>query len=160
MARRKSVNFVRVITPDVRYQSSDVHKLINLVMWRGKKNAARTIVYEAIDMLVKKAEGDEQKALRMFAKAMENITPTVEVRPRRVGGSVYQIPAEVAPARARSLAYRWLISSASSRNDERMGLRLGYELLEALEGRGAAIKKRQDVHRMAESNRAFSHLSW
>jgi small subunit ribosomal protein S7 len=160
MARRKSVNFIRVIGVDPRYGSETVQKLINVVMWRGKKNAARTIVYDAIDLLVKRASGDADKALKMFSKAIENITPAIEVRPRRVGGSVYQIPMEVGAHRGRSLALRWLISAASQRNDKTMGLRLGNEIMEAAEGRGVAVKKRLDVQKMAESNRAFSHYSW
>lgn len=160
MARRKSVNFVREIAPDCRYGSETVQKLINIVMWRGKKNAARTIVYDALDVLVKKAGGDKDKALKMFQKALEQITPMIEVKPRRVGGSVYQIPAEVAPNRSRALAMRWLISAAKSRSDKTMGIRLAHELLDAYDGRGNAVKKRVDVHKMAEANRAFSHYSW
>ena len=160
MARRKSVNFVRDVGIDSRYGSETVQKLINVVMWRGKKNAARTIVYDALELLIKKAGGDRDKALRMFTKALEQITPAIEVKPRRVGGSVYQIPMEVGAHRGRSLAFRWLISCAATRNDKTMGLRLGYELLEAYDGRGNAIKKKLDVHKMAEANRAFSHYAW
>lgn len=160
MARRKSVSLIRDVGVDARYGSETIQKLINIVMWRGKKNAARTIVYEAIDAIKQKTGGDEEKALQIFKKGLENITPAIEVKPRRVGGSVYQIPTEVDPRRARSLAMRWLISSAATRPDKRMGLRLANELLEASEGRGNAIKKRVDVHKMAEANRAFSHYSW
>ena len=160
MARRKSVNFIRVIAPDVRYQSSDVQKLINVVMWRGKKSVARTIVYDALDLIVKKCSGDKDKALGVFGRALENIMPAIEVKPRRVGGSVYQIPTEVTMHRGRSLAYRWLISSAATRGDKTMGMRLGNELIDAYEGRGNAVKKKLDVHKMAEANRAFSHFSW
>lgn len=160
MARRKSVNFIREIEPDVRYGSQDVQKLINIVMWRGKKNAARTIVYDALDILTKKNSGDQNKALTMFNRALEQITPVIEVRPRRVGGSVYQIPTEVTSHRGRSLAYRWLISAAATRGDKTMGERLAHELIEAYEGRGNAMKKKLDVHKMAEANRAFSHFSW
>ncbi len=159
MPRRKSVNLRRVIEPDVRYGSREVEKLINIVMWRGKKSAARKIVYDALEVLVKKA-GDREKGLDLFYKALDQLMPAVEVRPRRVGGSVYQIPKEVAPNRARALAMRWLISAASERSDKTMGLRLAHELIEASEGRGAAAKKRSDVHRMAEANRAFSHYAW
>jgi len=159
MPRRKSVNIVRAIEPDVRYGSKEVEKLINIVMWRGKKSVARTIVYEALEVLVKKA-GDVNKGLDLFYRALDQLMPTVEVRPRRVGGSVYQIPKEVAPNRARALAMRWLISAAAERSDKTMGLRLAHELLDAAEGRGAAAKKRLDVHRMADANRAFSHYAW
>lgn len=160
MPRRKSVNLIRPIGPDPRYGSESIQKLINVVMWRGKKNVARTIVYDALDVLVKKANGDKNKALDLFSRALENITPTVEVRPRRVGGSVYQIPMEVRSNRARALAFRWLISSAAERSGKTMGMRLASELLDATEGRGAAVKKRSDVHKMAESNRAFAHFAW
>ncbi len=159
MARRRSVNFIRDIGVDPRFGSESVQKLINVVMWRGKKGAARTIVYDAMDALVKKA-GAEDKALELYDKAIEQITPLIEVRPRRVGGSVYQIPKEVPSRRGRALAFRWLIESAASRPDKTMGSRLANELLDALEGRGGAIKKRQDAHKMAEANRAFSHYAW
>lgn len=107
-----------------------------------------------------KKAGDQNKGLDLFYKALDQLMPAVEVRPRRVGGSVYQIPKEVAPNRARALAMRWLISAAAERSDKTMGLRLAHELLDAAEGRGSAAKKRSDVHRMAEANRAFSHYAW
>jgi small subunit ribosomal protein S7 len=160
MPRRKAVNIVRQIGPDARYGSETVQKLINVVMWRGKKNAARTIVYDALDLLTKKANGDKEKGLSLFNKALDQIIPSVEVRPRRVGGSVYQIPMEVPFNRGRALALRWLISAAKTRADKTMGIRLAHELLDAVEGRGAAVKKRLDVHKMAEANRAFSHYAW
>jgi small subunit ribosomal protein S7 len=160
MPRRKSVNFKREIGVDLKYNSELVQKFINVVMKEGKKSIARTIVYEALDGLVKKNNGDMDKGLKMFYKAFENVVPTIEVRPRRVGGSVYQIPAEVRPARANALGIRWLITAARTRADKTMGKRLAQELLEAYEGRGAAVKKKVDVHRMAEANRAFSHYAW
>lgn len=160
MARRKSVNFIRPIGVDPKYGSETVQKLINIVMWRGKKNAARTIVYDAFDVLVKKMQGDQDKALKLFNKAIDQISPIIEVRPRRVGGSVYQVPTEVNPRRSLSLGLRWLVGAASGRSDKTMGLRLGNEIFDAAEGRGSAIKKKQDVHKMAEANRAFSHYSW
>jgi len=159
MPRRKSVNFKRPIAPDVRYGSQEVEKLINIVMWQGKKAVARTIVYDALDILIKKA-GDTEKGLQLFHRSLDQLMPAIEVRPRRVGGSVYQIPKEVEPNRARALAMRWLIKAASERSDKTMGIRLAYELLDALEGRGAAAKKKSDVHRMADANRAFSHYAW
>lgn len=160
MARRKSVNIVRDAGVDPRFGSNAIQKLINVVMWRGKKNVAREIVYEALDVIQKKAGGDQEKTLFVFQKALENVTPVIEVAPRRVGGSVYQIPREVTQRRGSSLAYRWLVTAAATRKDKTMGLRLGYELLEAAEGRGNAVKKKLDVHKMAESNRAFSHFAW
>ncbi len=159
MARRKSVNIVRNIGGDIRYGSELIQKLINIIMERGKKSIATDIVYDALDYMAKRL-GDKDKMLKALAKAIENVTPIIEVRPRRVGGSVYQIPVEVNHRRARSLALRWLKNSAETRGDKNMGLRLGNELLDAAEGRGGAAKKRQDVHKMAESNRAFSHLGW
>ena len=160
MPRRKSVNFVRDIGPDGRYQSQTIHKLINVIMLGGKKNVARTIVYDALDLLTKKAGGDKEKGLGLFNKALDQITPAVEVRARRVGGSVYQIPMEVPYNRGRALAMRWLIGAAKSRPDKTMGIRLAHELLDAIEGRGTAVKKRMDIHKMAEANRAFSHFAW
>lgn len=160
MARRKAVNYRRDIGVDERFGSELVQKFINVVMWRGKKNVARKIVYDAIDVLIKKSSGDQNKGLNLFYKAFEQVAPTIEVRPRRVGGSVYQIPMEVAPHRAKALAIRWIIKSAATRSDKTMGTRLAYELLEASEGRGNAVKKKIDVHKMAEANRAFSHYAW
>jgi len=159
MPRRKSVNFVRTMAPDARYGSETLTKLINVVMWRGKKNAARAIVYDAMDVLAKKG-GTKEKGLDLFHRALDQIMPTIEVRARRVGGSVYQIPMEVAAQRSRALAMRWLIAAAKARGDKTMGQRLAHELLDAAEGRGSAVKKKLDVHKMAEANRAFSHYAW
>lgn len=160
MSRRKSVNYKREIGVDERYGSELIQKLINVTMWRGKKNVARAIVYEAIEILIKKSGNDQNKGLGMFFRAVDQLVPAVEVKPRRVGGSVYQIPTEVRPDRARALAIRWLLGAAKSRSGETMGKKLADELVEAYEGRGNAIKKKIDVHRMAEANRAFSHYAW
>ncbi len=160
MPRRKSVNYKRDVGVDLRFSSELVQKFINVIMKCGKKNIARTIMYDALDQLVKKNKGDQAKGLEMFYSAFERVVPTIEVRPRRVGGSVYQIPAEVRPARARALAMRWIISAARTRSDKTMGERLANEFLDAFEGRGSAVKKKSDVHRMAEANRAFSHYAW
>lgn len=160
MARRKSVGLVRDIGVDPRYGSAVVQKLINVVMERGKKNLARTIVYEALEIIAKKSGGDSLKALRTLQKALEQITPLVEVKPRRVGGSVYQVPKEVPARRGASLANRWLALNAATRPEKTMGQRLAQELIDASEGRGGAFKKKVDVHKMAEANRAFSHYSW
>ena len=129
-------------------------------MERGKKSCARSIVYEAFDVIAKKFGGDEKKAYQAFEKAVAQIKPAVEVRSRRVGGGVYQIPTEVRSRRALALSLRWLINAAAIRSDETMGKRLAKEILEAVEGRGGAVKKKIDVHRMAEANRAFSHYAW
>ncbi|MCK4651328.1 30S ribosomal protein S7 [Candidatus Babeliales bacterium] len=160
MPRRKRVGLIRDIGADPRFNSFLVQKLINMIMIKGKKNLARAIVYEAFDILLVKAEKDEKKGFQIFEKAIDQIKPSVEVRSRRVGGGVYQIPAEVRPRRAMALAIRWLINSAAVRADKTMGQRLASEIFEASQGRGNAIKKRADVHRMAEANRAFSHYAW
>ena len=160
MPRRKTVEFKRDIGVDLRYNSDLVQKFINVIMKCGKKTIARKIMYDALDILVGKNKGDRERGLEVFYAAFERVVPTIEVRARRVGGSVYQIPAEVRPARARALAIRWLIEGAASRSDKTMGERLAHELLDAHEGRGAAVKKKSDVHRMAETNRAFSHYAW
>jgi small subunit ribosomal protein S7 len=160
MPRRKKVLLQRDIGVDDRFGSLLVQKFINVVMERGKKSIARGIVYDAFDLMAQKCNGDEQKVFMLFEKAMENIKPYVEVRSRRVGGGVYQIPTEVRAARQMSLSLRWLIDAAASRPDKTMGRRLAAELLEAADGHGNAVKKRNDVHRMAEANRAFSHYAW
>jgi small subunit ribosomal protein S7 len=161
MARRKKEeSFTRNIGVDERYGSDLVQKFINVVMWRGKKGVARKIVYDAIEILTKKVGNNREKGLEIFYRAFDQIYPAVEVRPRRVGGSVYQIPMEVRPKRRQSLAMRWLLDAAKKRSDKTMGSRLGHELFDASEGRGDAVKKKLDMHKMAEANRAFSHYAW
>jgi small subunit ribosomal protein S7 len=160
MPRRRRAEYIRDIGVDPRFESGLVQKLINIVMKRGKKTCAQTIVYEAMDLLVKKVNGDEKKALDLFHRAFEQVAPFIEVRSRRVGGSTYQIPREVSEKRRKALAFRWIVSSAKARSDKTMGLRLGRELLDASELKGGAVKKRADVQRMADANRAFSHYSW
>ena len=160
MPRRKTGNLQRDIGVDMRFKSAVMQKLINVVMERGKKNIATSIVYEALDILVKKVGGDDVKGYALFEKALGQIRPAVEVKSRRVGGGVYQVPNEVRSCRAEALSLRWLITAAASRKDKSMGKRLASELIEALEGRGNAVKKKVDVHRMAEANRAFSHYAW
>jgi len=160
MPRRKTKEFAREIGKDVRFQSFLVQKFINTIMERGKKNIARSIVYGAFDIIAKKVGGDEKKAFALFEKAMGQIRPAVEVKSRRVGGGVYQIPVEVRPNRAVALAARWIIKSAAARPEKTMSERLAKELLEASEGNGNAVKKKNEVYRMAEANRAFSHYAW
>jgi len=160
MPRRDIGNVKRDIGVDSRFNSFLVQKMINYVMERGKKNLARRIVYEALDILVEKSGKQEKKGYEVFEKAISKVKPSVEVKSRRVGGSVYQIPVEVRPDRALALALRWIIAAAADRPDKTMGKRLANELLEAAEGKGMAIKKKNDVHRMAEANRAFSHYAW
>lgn len=160
MPRRKSVNFIRDIGVDARFKSGVVQKLINMIMERGKKEVARRIVYEAFDVIAQKVGGDDRKGFMVFEKALGQVRPFVEVKARRVGGGVYQIPTEVNPSRANALTLRWLIDAASNRSDKTMGKRLAQELLEASEGHGNAVKKKNDMHKMAEANRAFSHYAW
>jgi len=160
MSRRRKEEFARDIGVDLRFGSPLVQKLINTVTRCGKKSTARSIVNDAFDIIAKKYNGDEQKTLEVFNRAMVEISPIVAVKPKRVGGSVYQIPTEVPKRRSHALAFRWLINSAKARSDKTMGQRLAFELLEAYEGRGGAVKKKSDVQRMAEANRAFSHYAW
>jgi len=160
MPRRRNQDFTRVVGVDPIYNSELVQRLTNVIMERGKKSVAQSIVYGALDVLAKKGDGSKDKTLELFEQAYAQLVPAVEVRARRVGGSVYQIPVEVRAARARSLALRWLVGSAKTRTNKTMSERLGYELMDALEGRGGAFKKKLDTHKMAESNRAFAHFAW
>src|SRR3990167_7924348 len=160
MSRRKNQDYTRDVGVDPIYHSALVQRLVNVVMERGKKNVAQAIVYGALDICAKKVGGKPEAMLELFETAYAQIIPTVEVRARRVGGSVYQIPVEIREQRARSLALRWLVAAAKTRSNKTMSERLGYELLEALEGRGGAVKKKIDMHKMAESNRAFAHYAW
>lgn len=145
---------------DVRFGSPLVQRLINMVMERGKKHVAQAIVYEALDIVAQRKKINDDQACTLFERAVESLRPSVEVKSRRVGGGVYQIPVEVRPQRALALSLRWLIKAAAARNDKTMGKRLASELLDAVEGHGSAAKKKSDVHRMAEANRAFSHYAW
>ncbi|MFH0898232.1 MAG: 30S ribosomal protein S7 [bacterium] len=160
MPRRKKNRSVRDIGVDPRFNSHLMQKMINVIMQRGKKNIARSIVYGAFDIVAKKVDGDEKKSFALFEKAIGAVKPYVEVKSRRVGGGVYQVPIEVRADRALALALRWIIEAASKRSNKTMGERLASELLDAAEGNGNAIKKKIDVHRMAEANRAFSHYAW
>lgn len=159
MPRSKRAEFKRDVGVDPRFGSELIQRFINVVMWRGKKNAARHIVYEAFDEIAKKA-GGEQKALELFQRAYDQVMPAIEVRSRRVGGSVYQVPRPVQEDRGRVLALRWIIQAAKTRTDKTMGKRIAREIFEAQDGRGGAVKKKIDVQKMAEANRAFSHYAW
>ena len=154
MPRRREVP-KRDILPDPKFGSVDVSKFVNAIMQSGKKSVAERIVYGAFDQIVTKSGKDP---LEVFAAAMSNVKPMVEVKSRRVGGANYQVPVEVRPARRAALAMRWLRETARKRSEKTMGLRLAAELLEASENRGGAVKKRDEVHRMAEANKAFSHF--
>ncbi len=157
MPRKKRVAFKRNIESDLKYHDRLVAKLINKVMWEGKKAKAASIVYDAFD-LVKSKKG--QEPLDLFKKALENIKPAMEVRSRRVGGANYQVPAEVRPERRLSLGLRWLLEASRSRGEKDMQSKLAGEILDALENKGNAIKKREETHKMAEANRAFAHYKW
>lgn len=154
--RRRSAE-KRQILPDPRFGSETVAKFINMVMVNGKKSLAERIVYGALDIVQSKGHEDLLDVLR---KALENVQPLVEVKSRRVGGATYQVPVEVRPDRRRSLGMRWLIEAARKRGEKTMPQRLAGELLDAMESRGSAVKKREDTHRMAEANKAFSHYRW
>ena len=147
----------REVAPDPVYGSTLVTKFVNSMMWGGKKSTAQKIFYESMTGLEQKG-GDE--ALKLFKKAVENVKPLLEVKSRRVGGANYQVPIEVNPERRTSLAIRWLVSYGRSRGEKGMVDKLTAELLDAANGRGAAMKKKEDVHRMAEANKAFAHYRW
>ena len=154
---RRAPAEVRVIDPDPVYQSVLVSQLINKVLWRGKKGAARRIVYGSLDTIGERTGDDPLKILQ---RAVENVKPSVEVRPRRVGGSSYQVPVEVRPRRSTTLAVRWLVEFARKRKEPTMSARLANEILDAANRTGAAVKRREDIHKMAESNKAFAHYRW
>ncbi len=156
MSRRR-VATKREIIPDPRYGSVMLTKFMNMVMESGKKSVAEGIVYGALDAIEKKGHGEP---LEVLSKALENVQPRVEVKSRRVGGATYQVPVEVRPSRRLALAMRWLIDASRKRNERTMSVKLAGELLDAFESRGAAAKKREDTHRMAEANKAFSHYRW
>jgi small subunit ribosomal protein S7 len=148
----------RTVEPDPVYASDLVTKFINSMMWQGKKSTAEGIFYKSLEKLQEKGGGDT--ALKLFTKAVENAKPLLEVKTRRVGGANYQVPIEVGPDRRTSLAIRWIVSYARGRGEKGMIDKLTNELLDAANGKGAAIKKKEDVHRMAEANKAFAHYRW
>ncbi|MDP2751583.1 MAG: 30S ribosomal protein S7 [Rhodocyclaceae bacterium] len=154
MPRRREVP-KRDILPDPKFGSVDVSKFVNVLMTSGKKSVAERIIYGAFDNITSKGGKDP---LEVFNLAINNVKPIVEVKSRRVGGANYQVPVEVRPSRRMALSMRWLREAARKRNEKSMGQRLANELMEAAEGRGSAMKKREEVHRMAEANKAFSHF--
>lgn len=147
----------RQVVPDPRYSSPQVSMFINRMMYGGKKSTAQRIFYGALDLIAQRGDDD---ALDTFERALRNVTPAVEVKPRRVGGSTYQVPMEVPADRARSLAIRWLLMAARTRSGRSMSEKLANELMDAAKGQGNAIRRREETHRMAEANRAFSHYRW
>ena len=156
MPRRRRAE-KREINPDPKFGDVVLSKFINCVMYDGKKSVAEKIVYGALDRIQEKMRRDP---VEVFHEAIENVKPQVEVRSRRVGGATYQVPVEVRPERRQTLAIRWIIAAARARNENTMMERLANELMEAANNRGAAVKKKEDTHRMAEANRAFAHYRW
>ena len=158
MSRRHSAE-KREVLPDPKFGDQVLSRFMNVLMYDGKKSVAENIVYGAMDTLKRKG-GANSDPLRLFHEAMENVKPAIEVRSRRVGGATYQVPVEVRPERRQALAIRWLIEAARKRGENTMQERLSAELLDAANNRGTAVKKREDTHRMAEANKAFSHYRW
>lgn len=156
MSRRREIP-TRYILPDPKFSNQTLAKFINVLMLDGKKSVAERIVYGALDQVANKTKDDP---LEIFTRALDNVRPVVEVKSRRVGGATYQVPVEVRPSRRTALAMRWLVDAARRRGEKSMGIRLANELMEAADNRGTAVKKREDTHRMAEANKAFSHYRW
>ena len=154
---RKKTQPKKVVIPDPIFNSTIIPKLINSIMFDGKKVVAEKIVYEAIEKIKSKTK---EEPINVFNEAINNIKPTVEVRSRRVGGATYQVPVEVKTKRAQALAIRWLVDASRKRKDKHMSDKIFNELFDAYEKKGAAVKKREDVHKMAESNKAFAHFRW
>ena len=154
---RKRVVTKREVIPDPNYKDALVAKFINNLMKKGKKSISRSILYSSFDLISEKSKKDP---LSVFKKAVENVKPAVEVKSRRVGGSTYQVPTEVRPSRRQALSIRWIIQYASARGEKTMAEKLAGELMDAANSRGAAIKKKDDTHRMAEANKAFAHYRW
>ncbi len=154
---RRRVIAKREILPDPKFGNVTLAKFVNILMDSGKKSVAEKIVYGALDQISEKGHA---APVESFNKALENIRPLVEVKSRRVGGATYQVPIEVRANRSVTLAMRWLVDAARARGEKSMGLRLAGEIMDACESRGSAVKKREDVHRMAEANKAFSHYRW
>ena len=157
---RRSQAPKRTILPDPKYGSELLAKFMNMIMNDGKKSVAERIIYGALDRIAEKESGADEKALELLEQALENVKPVVEVKSRRVGGATYQVPVEGRPARRQPLAMRWVIDAARNRNEKSMAHRLAHELLDAAENRGTAVKKKEDTHRLAEANKAFSHYRW
>jgi small subunit ribosomal protein S7 len=156
MSRRHSAD-KREINPDPKFGNLVVSKFMNSVMYEGKKSVAESIVYGAFEIIEAKTK---QNPVSIFEQALDNVMPSIEVRSRRVGGATYQVPVEVRSSRRQALGIRWIISAARDRNEKTMTERLSAELLDASNNRGSAVKKREDTHKMAEANRAFSHYRW
>ena len=156
MSRRRAAER-REILPDPKYGNLMLARFINMIMQSGKKSVAERIIYGALDQIQERSNSDP---IELLDKALDNIRPVVEVKSRRVGGATYQVPVEVRPARRTTLAMRWVIDASRKRSEKSMALRLAGELMDASESRGAAVKKKEDTHRMADANKAFAHYRW
>ena len=157
---RRSQAPTRTILPDPKFNSVLLAKFMNMVMERGKKSVAESIVYGAIDRMAERTGRQPDQTIELLTQALDNVKPMVEVKSRRVGGATYQVPVEVRSTRRQTLAMRWVIDAAAARSEKSMSQRLASELLEASENRGAAVRKREDTHRMADANKAFAHYRW
>jgi small subunit ribosomal protein S7 len=156
MGRKKQAKR-RDVQPDFRYNSTQITDFVAKILKDGKRSTAENIIYDAFDIIKSRTSED---GMKIFKKAVESVTPMLEVKSRRIGGANYQVPVEVKPSRGESLAQRWIVEAARERTEHSMEERLANELLEASNGRGGAAKKREDVHRMAEANKAFAHFRW
>ncbi len=159
MSRRAQAP-VRNILPDPKFNNEMLAKFMNVVMKNGKKSAAERIIYGALERIAEKTGKQGGEAIEVLSTALDNVKPVVEVKSRRVGGATYQVPVEVRATRRQTLAMRWVIEAARARSEKSMAFRLAHELMDASENRGAAVRKREDTHRMAEANKAFAHYRW
>jgi small subunit ribosomal protein S7 len=159
MSRRAQAP-VRIILPDPKFSNLMLAKFMNVIMKSGKKSAAERIIYGALDRITEKTGKKGTEAIDVLSQALDNVKPVVEVKSRRVGGATYQVPVEVRSTRRQTLAMRWVIEAARARSEKSMAFRLAHELMDAAENRGAAVRKREDTHRMAEANKAFAHYRW
>jgi small subunit ribosomal protein S7 len=159
MSRRAQAP-VRSILPDPKFNNEMLAKFMNVIMKSGKKSAAERIIYGALDRIAEKTGKQGGEAIEVLSTALDNVKPVVEVKSRRVGGATYQVPVEVRATRRQTLAMRWVIEAARDRSEKSMAFRLAHELMDAAESRGAAVRKREDTHRMAEANKAFAHYRW
>ena len=159
MSRRAQAP-TRSILPDPKFNSEMLAKFMNVVMKEGKKSVAEQILYGALERIAEKTGKPDDQSIQVLQQALENVKPVVEVKSRRVGGATYQVPVEVRSSRRQTLAMRWMIEAARERSEKSMAHRLAHELMDAAENRGAAVRKREDTHRMAEANKAFAHYRW
>jgi small subunit ribosomal protein S7 len=157
---RRSAAPVRTILPDPKFNNDMLAKFMNVIMKSGKKSAAERIIYGALDRIGEKTGKKGSDSIEVLSVALDNVKPVVEVKSRRVGGATYQVPVEVRATRRQTLAMRWVIEAARDRSEKSMAFRLAHELMDAAENRGAAVRKREDTHRMAEANKAFAHYRW